>query len=151
MKLQRTISDYLEDIGLTDARLTAGGRREVVTKKERFDRLLLDLDAGRQQSGKMVWILTGSFILCLFSVIVVGWIHRDNEKFLLAILVSGNGTILLLLNWLRAVWREVAVLDMLRAILPGATMEEAVKALTAVNAQMKTTNQSSSVRARAKP
>lgn len=103
--------------------------------KEQQDRIIAALEVARRESRQLARMVFLAHYVVLIVAIAAAWSQRDEAKFLIGILAGAGGVFVLLLGAFRRFWRDVAVYDVLCAILPGATSDEALKALQAFYVQ----------------
>lgn len=109
---------------------------ETFTPTSRFSRDQLNhfiamLEKSRDQNGMLAYGVFALHVIVLLAAIVFAWSRRDDSGTLTAVLSVGSGILFATILSFRSFWREKTTMDLLLAILPGATPDEALKILLA--------------------
>ena len=89
------------------------------------------LEKSRDQNGMLAYGVFVLHVLVLLVAIVFTWIRHDDPSTLTGVLSVGSGILFATILSFRAFFREKTSMDLLLAILPGATPDEALKILLA--------------------
>ena len=144
MQTLTLINEFLDDSGAPKGLVVAGGQaRPVTVDTDRLNRLIDALEVRRKASSHMAYVVLCAFFGALALYVFAAWQFRTNDAAFLSILGVGGGGIAWLLVQFRTLWRERTLLDTLGAILPGATADEAIKALLAIAQQFGSRSQPS--------
>src|SRR4051794_8379341 len=109
--------------GREDAALP--GARE---KSEReWNWLIEKLRQERTSNNMIIWLAVGGYLLLLILLGGLVIIHQNDPKWVAAMLGGNLLSLGVVVAWIRDIWREKNYIDMLLAILPTLTPEEAMK------------------------
>lgn len=130
---QSLIRGFLEESGITQEPIVAGGATKSTPRlsRDKVDRLMSMLEKSRDQNAILAYGVLFLHIVVLVAAIFFAWSHLKDTSMLTGILSVGSGILFATIMSFRSFWREKTVMDLLLAILPGATPDEALKVLIA--------------------
>lgn len=133
MKNTSTLIDqFLKDSGIQRGPIVAGGPPDLPKlSRSQIDRFTTMLEKSRDQNRMLAYGVFVLHVLVLLVAIVFTWIRHDDPSTLTGVLSVGSGILFATILSFRAFFREKTSMDLLLAILPGATPDEALKILLA--------------------
>ena len=130
------IDEFLQETGTAPAPVVAGAAaaRPRVTREQQ-DQLIDRIENARRENSKLANLVFAGHFAVLLVAMFAAWTYRDDAGVLLAILVATGGIFVVLLSRFRKFWARKVSYDMLAAVLPGATTDEALKMVQAISIQ----------------
>ncbi len=127
------IRGFLKESGITQEPIVAGGVTKSTPQlsRDKIDRLMGMLEKSRDQNAILAYGVLFLHIAVLLAAIFFAWSRLQDTNMLTGILSVGSGILFATIISFRSFWREKTVMDLLLAILPGATPDEALKVLLA--------------------
>jgi hypothetical protein len=136
MNPAKLIDEFLRETGTAPAAVVAGAAaaRQKFTREQQ-DQLIDRIENARRENSKLANLVFVGHFAVLSVAMFTAWTHRDDAGFLLAILAATSGIFVVLLARFRKFWARKVSCDMLAAVLPGATTDEALKMVQALSIQ----------------
>jgi hypothetical protein len=132
----KLIDEFLQETGTAPAAVVAGAAaaRPKVTREQQ-EELINRIENARRENSKLANIVFSAQFAVLLVAMFAAWTHRDDARYLLAILAASSGVFVVLLWRFRKFWARKVACDMLAAVLPSATTDEALKMVQALSIQ----------------
>ena len=127
------IGEFLEKSGHLQGPIVAGETKNVASSwsRSQLNEFMSMLGKSRDQNGILAYGVFALHLIVLTAAIVFAWNHRDDPTMLTGVMSVGSGILFATILSFRSFWREKVTMDLLHAILPGATPDEALKILLA--------------------
>lgn len=81
----------------------------------------------RNSNNLIIWLAVGGYVLLLLLLSSLVVLHQNDPKWVAAMLGGNLLSLGVVVAWIRDIWREKNYIDMLLAVLPTLTPEEAIK------------------------
>jgi hypothetical protein len=132
----KLIDEFLQETGNAPAAVVAGAAaaRPKVTREQQ-EELIIRIENARRENSKLANLLFSAQFAVVMVAMFAAWTHRDDARYLLAILAATSGVFVVLLWRFRKFWARKVSCDMLAAVLPSATTDEALKMVQALSIQ----------------
>jgi hypothetical protein len=132
----KLIDEFLQETGTAPAPVVAGAAAaQPKVTREQQDELIIRIENARRENNKLANIVFSAQFAVLLVAMFAAWTHRDDARYLLAILAATSGVFVVLLWRFRKFWARKVSCDMLAAVLPSATTDEALKMVQAIAIQ----------------